>query len=70
MKVITNKLEVRLNLTEQHSKKHPRKGILGKTQKWMLTISYWMDHRAANGGARENIQGAKEICNPIGGTTL
>jgi hypothetical protein len=23
-----------------------------------------------NGGARESIQGAKEICNPIGGTTL
>jgi hypothetical protein len=29
-----------------------------------------MDHRAPNGGARESIQGAKEICNPIGGTTL
>jgi hypothetical protein len=29
-----------------------------------------MDHRAPNGGARERIQGAKGICNPIGGTTL
>jgi hypothetical protein len=29
-----------------------------------------MDHRAPNGGARESTQGAKEICNPIGGTTL
>jgi hypothetical protein len=29
-----------------------------------------MDHRAPNGGARENTQGAKGICNPIGGTTI
>jgi hypothetical protein len=29
-----------------------------------------MDHRAPNGGARESNQGAKGICNPIGGTTL
>jgi hypothetical protein len=29
-----------------------------------------MDHRAPNGGARESTQGAKRICNPIGGTTL
>jgi hypothetical protein len=36
----------------------------------MLTVSYWMDHRAPNGGARESTQGAKEICNPIGGTTI
>jgi hypothetical protein len=26
--------------------------------------------RAPNGGARESTQGAKGICNPIGGTTL
>jgi hypothetical protein len=39
--------------------------------------SYWRelfkkceDHRAPNGGARESTQGAKGICNPIGGTTL
>jgi hypothetical protein len=36
----------------------------------MLTVSYWMDHRAPNGGARKSIQGAKEICNPVGATTL
>jgi hypothetical protein len=36
----------------------------------MLTVSYWMDHMAPNGGARESTQGAKGICNPIGGTTL
>ena len=37
---------------------------------WMLTVSYWMDHRASNDGAKESTQGAKGICNPIGGTTL
>ena len=31
----------------------------------MLTVSYWMDHRAPNGGARENTQGAEGICNPV-----
>jgi hypothetical protein len=29
-----------------------------------------MDHRAPNGGARDSTQGAKGICNPIGGSTL
>jgi hypothetical protein len=33
----------------------------------MLTVSYWMDHRTPSGGARENTQGAKGICHPIGG---
>jgi hypothetical protein len=27
-----------------------------------------MDHRAPNGGARESIEGAKEICNPVSAT--
>jgi hypothetical protein len=36
----------------------------------MLTVSYWMEHRAPNEGARESTQGAKGICNPIGGTTI
>jgi hypothetical protein len=36
----------------------------------MLTVSYWMDHRAPNRGARERTQGAKGICNPIDGTTI
>ena len=31
----------------------------------MLTVSYWMEHRAPNGGARESTQGAKGICNPM-----
>jgi hypothetical protein len=39
-------------------------------QKWMLTVSYWMEHRAPNGGAREITQGAEGVCNPIGGTTI
>jgi hypothetical protein len=39
-------------------------------QKWMLTVSYWMDHRALNEGARESTQGAEGVFNPIGGTTL
>jgi hypothetical protein len=36
----------------------------------MLIVSYWMDHRAPNGGGRESTQGAKVVCNPIGGTTI
>jgi hypothetical protein len=40
-----------------------------QTQKWMLTVSYWMEHKYY-GGARESTQGAKGICNPIGGTIL
>ena len=39
-------------------------------QKWMLTIIYWMEHRAPNGEARESTQGAEGVCSPIGGTTL
>jgi hypothetical protein len=39
-------------------------------QKWLLTVSYWIEHRAPNGGARENTQGAKGVCSPIGGTTI
>jgi hypothetical protein len=39
-------------------------------QKWMLTVIYWMEYRAPNGGARESTQGAKRVCNPIGGTTI
>jgi hypothetical protein len=32
---------------------NPTKKVESKqTQKWMLTVSYWMDHRAPNGGAR------------------
>ena len=41
-----------------------------QTQKWTLTVSYWMEHRASNGGARESTQGAKGVCNPTRGTTI
>jgi hypothetical protein len=41
-----------------------------QTQKWMLTVSYWMDHRAPNGGARDSTQVAEGNCNPMGGTTI
>ena len=57
--------------------KEPRYGCLlrdyagaRQTQKWMLTVSYWMVHWASNGGARESTQGVEGICNPIGGTTI
>ena len=33
---------------------------------WMLTVIYWMEHRAPNEGARE----AKGVCNPIGGIKI
>ena len=41
-----------------------------QTQKWMLTVSHWMEHRALNGLARESTQGAKGVYNIIGGTTM
>ena len=44
--------------------------LLASSERSKGTVSYWMDHRAPNGGARESNQGAKEICNPIGGTTI
>jgi hypothetical protein len=36
----------------------------------MLTVIYWMEHRAPNVGVRESTQGAKGVCNPIEGTTI
>jgi hypothetical protein len=39
-------------------------------KKWMLTVSYCMDHRASNGGAGGSTQGAGGICNTIGRTTI
>jgi hypothetical protein len=39
-------------------------------QKWMLTVIYKMEHTAPNGESRESTQGAKGVCNPIGGTTI
>ena len=39
-------------------------------QKLMLTIIYWMEESPPNEGARESTQGAKGVCNPIGGSTI
>jgi hypothetical protein len=39
-------------------------------QKWMLTVIYWMEHRAPKEGARKSTQGSKGVCNPIGGITI
>ena len=39
-------------------------------QKWMITVIYWMEHKAPNEGARESTQEAEGVCNPIGGTTI
>jgi hypothetical protein len=34
------------------------------------SVIHWMEHKVPNGGARESTQGAKGVCNPIGGTTI
>ena len=39
-------------------------------QKWMLTVIYWMEHRAPNEGARESTQDAEGVCSPQGGTAI
>jgi hypothetical protein len=41
-----------------------------KIQKWMLTVIYWMEHRSPNESSRESTQGAKGVCNLIGGTKI
>jgi hypothetical protein len=41
-----------------------------QAQKWMLTVIYWLEHRAPNEGDRESSQGAKGVCSPIRGTTI
>ena len=39
-------------------------------QKWVLTVIYWMEHRAPNEWARECTQRAKGVWNHIRGTTV
>jgi hypothetical protein len=56
--------------TTKEMKRKLDQNVNTQTQKWMLTVSYWMDHRAPKGGARKSAQGAKGVCNPIGGTTI
>jgi hypothetical protein len=41
-----------------------------KITNFEIHVIYWMEHRAPNGRARESTQGAEEVCNPIGGTTI
>jgi hypothetical protein len=41
-----------------------------RTTAGMLIVMYRMEHSAPNGGARESTEGAKGVCNPIGGTTI
>jgi hypothetical protein len=36
----------------------------------MLTVIYRREHRALNGEARESIQEAEGVCDPIGGITV
>ena len=36
----------------------------------MLTVIYWMEHRAHDEGTSESAQGAERVCNPIGGTKI
>jgi hypothetical protein len=47
-------------------KNYERERNKGRT----ITVIYRMEHRAPNEGARESTQGAKGVCNPIGGTTI
>jgi hypothetical protein len=39
-------------------------------QKWMLTVSYWIEHRGPNEGARESTQGAEGVYDLIEGATI
>jgi hypothetical protein len=41
-----------------------------QTQKWMLIVINWMEHRVPNEGARKSTQDAKGVCSSIGGTTI
>jgi hypothetical protein len=36
----------------------------------MLIANHWNEHSIPNGGVRERIEGAEEVCNPIGRTTI
>jgi hypothetical protein len=39
-------------------------------KRYVLIVICWMEHRAPNGEARENTQGADWVCNPIGETAI
>jgi hypothetical protein len=46
------------------------RGLRRKEEQLLRVILLWSRARVHNGGARESTQGAKGICNPIGGSTL
>ena len=39
-------------------------------QNWMFTVIHWKEHKVSNEGARESTQGAEEVWNPIGQTSI
>jgi hypothetical protein len=44
--------------------------VSGKYRSGILTVIYWMEHRAPNEGARESTRGVKGVYNLIGGSTI
>ena len=65
-----NKIIQDLKMKKETIKKSQRETTLEIENLGKLTVIYRMEHRAPNGGARESIQGAEGVCNPIGGTTI
>jgi hypothetical protein len=47
-----------------------KRPMLGKYRNGCSQSSFGWKHRAPNEGARESTQRAKEVCIPIGGTTI
>jgi hypothetical protein len=49
--------------------------LTGSTRAWqiqrqMLAVNHWTEHGVPNGGVKERIEGAEEVCNPIGRLTI
>jgi hypothetical protein len=70
--IISHQSQMLLHMPARFCWKDPDIGYASawQIQKWMLTVFYWMEHRAPNGGTRESTQGAEGVCSPIGGTTI
>jgi len=75
--LISHQMQTLLHMPARFCWKDPDIAVLceamsvpGKYRSGCSQVIYWMDHRAPNGGARESIQGAEGVCNPIGGTTI
>jgi hypothetical protein len=41
-----------------------------QTQRWMLAVNHWTEHRVPSGGVRERTEWAEGVCNPIGITMI